>query len=131
MHSNRVLSVGRIQSNSVCVGGFIGSFIDLALLVLRCCTIEEDEKDARVGELLAAQQVDVFHPQVEGQLDDGAVLHVSGDVCHQSQVLHQTACLRITTRKPCTHTFISSAGMRQHWSSDRATAIFEGHLLTF
>lgn len=91
--------------------------------MLRCCTIEEDEKDAWVGELLAAQQVDVFHAQVEGQLDDGAVLHVGGDVRHQSQVLHQAACLRITTTKPCTHTFISSAGMRQHLSSDRATAV--------
>lgn len=60
----------------------------------RCSTIEEDQKDARVGELLSAQKVDVFHPQVEGQFDDRTVLHVGGDVCHQSQVLHQTTRLK-------------------------------------
>ncbi len=60
-------------------------------------TIEEDEEDARVGELLSAQQVDVFHSQVEGQFDDRTVLHVGGDVGHQSQVLHQTAGLQTRT----------------------------------
>lgn len=58
-----------------------------------CFTIEEDEEDAGVGELLSTQQVDVLHTQVEGQLDDGTVFHVCGDVRHQSQVLHQPAGL--------------------------------------
>lgn len=57
-------------------------------------TIEEDEEDARIGELLSAQQVDVFYPEVKGQFDDRTVLHVGGDVGHQSQVLHQTARLQ-------------------------------------
>lgn len=68
----------------------------------RCCTIEEDEEDAWVGELLSAQKVDVFYPQVEGQFDDRTVLHVGGDVRHQSQVLHQTTRLQNKTTKPCT-----------------------------
>lgn len=59
----------------------------------RSFTVEENEEDARVGELLSAQQVDVLHAEVEGQFDDGPVLHVCGDVCHQSQVLDQTAGL--------------------------------------
>lgn len=63
----------------------------------RCCTIEEDEEDAWVGELLSAQKVDVLYPQVEGQFDDRTVLHVGGDVRHQSQVLHQTARLQNQT----------------------------------
>lgn len=65
-----------------------------------CFTIEEDNKDAWVGELLSAQKVNVFYPQVKGQFDDGTILHVSGDVCHQSQVLHQTARLQIKTVNP-------------------------------
>lgn len=60
----------------------------------RSFTIEKDEEDARVGELLSTQQVDVFNPQVEGQFDDWTILHVSGDMCHQSQVLHQTTGLQ-------------------------------------
>lgn len=67
------------------------------LLVQRCCTIEEDEEDAWVGKLLSAQKVDVFYPQVEGQFDDRTVLHVGGDVRHQSQVLHQTTRLQNKT----------------------------------
>lgn len=46
-------------------------------------TVEEDKEDAGVGKLLATQQVDVLHTQVHGQLDDGALLHVCGDVGHQ------------------------------------------------
>lgn len=57
-------------------------------------TIEEDEEDAWVGELLSTQQVDVFYSQIEGQFDDRTVLHVGGDVGHQSQVLHQTTSLQ-------------------------------------
>lgn len=45
-------------------------------------TIEEDEEDTRIGELLSAQQVDVFYPEVKGQFDDRTVLHVGGDVGH-------------------------------------------------
>ena len=60
---------------------------------VRAVTIEEDQEDTWVGELLSTQQVDILHSQVEGQLDDGAVLHVCGDVGHQGQVLHQTTCL--------------------------------------
>lgn len=56
-------------------------------------TIEEDEEDRGVGQLLSTQKVDVLHSQVKCQLDDGAVLHVSGDVGHQSQILHQTTSL--------------------------------------
>lgn len=63
----------------------------------RSFTIEEDEEDARVGELLSTQQVDVFYSQVEGQFDDRTVLHVGGDVGHQSQVLHQTTGLQTKT----------------------------------
>lgn len=60
-------------------------------------TIEEDEEDAWVGQLLSTQQVDVFYSQVEGQLDNRTVLHVGGDVGHQSQVLHQTTGLQTRT----------------------------------
>lgn len=59
-----------------------------------CVTVEKDEEDARVGELLSAQEVDVLHPEVERQFDDRTVLHVGGDVSHQSQVLHQTTRLQ-------------------------------------
>lgn len=62
-----------------------------------CFTIEEDEEDARVGELLSTQQVDVLYSQVKGQFDDRTVLHVGGDVGHQSQVLHQTTGLQTGT----------------------------------
>lgn len=48
----------------------------------RSFTVEEDEEDTRVGELLSTQQVDVFNPEVESQFDDWTVLHVSGDVSH-------------------------------------------------
>lgn len=64
----------------------------------RSFTIEEDEEDAWVGEFLSTQQVDVFYSQVEGQFDDWTVLHVGGDVGHQSQVLHQTTGLQTKTR---------------------------------
>lgn len=63
------------------------------MLVWRSLTVEEDQEDTRVEELFAAQQVDVFYTEVKGQFDDGAILHVGGDVCHQSQVLHQTTGL--------------------------------------
>lgn len=56
-------------------------------------TVEEDDEDARVGQFLSTQQVDVLHPEVEGQFDDGTILHVSSDVGHQGQVLHQTTGL--------------------------------------
>lgn len=69
------------------------------LLLRRSFTIEEDEEDARVRELLSTQQVDVLHSQVEGQFDDRTVLHVGGDVRHQSQVLHQTARLQTKTMR--------------------------------
>lgn len=72
-------------------------FIYYAALVQRSLTIEEDQEDAWVGELLSTQQVDVFNSQVEGQFDDWTVLHVGGDVGHQSQVLHQTTGLRNKT----------------------------------
>lgn len=65
-----------------------------------CVTVEEDEEDAGVGELLSAEQVDVLHTEVERQFDDGAVLHVGGDVSHQSQVLDETACLPKTKAEP-------------------------------
>lgn len=63
-------------------------------------TIEEDKEDAGVGELLSTQQIDVLHAKVEGQFDDGAILHVSGDVSHQSQVLDQTTGLHNAQTKP-------------------------------
>ncbi len=56
-------------------------------------TVEEDEEDSGVGQLLSTQKVDVLHSQVEGQLDDGAILHVSSDVGHQSQIFYQTTSL--------------------------------------
>lgn len=70
------------------------------MCVCVCVTVEEDEEDAGVGELLSTQQVDVLHAQVEGQFDDGAVLHVGGDVSHQSQVLDQTAGLHKIQTQP-------------------------------
>lgn len=45
-------------------------------------TIEKDEEDARVGELLSTQQVDIFYTQIEDQFDDRAIFHVSGNVGH-------------------------------------------------
>lgn len=63
-------------------------------IVTSSFTIEEDKKDAWVGELFATEQVDVFHSEIKSQFDDGPILHVSGDVRHQSQVLHQTAGLQ-------------------------------------
>lgn len=62
-------------------------------------TVEEDQEDEGVGELLATQQVDVLHTQVHGQLDDGPVLHVRSDVGHQGQVLHQAARLPVTNKR--------------------------------
>lgn len=60
---------------------------------VRVFTIEKDQEDTGIRELLSAEQVDVLHAQVEGQFDDGPVLHVCGDVCHQGQVLHQATSL--------------------------------------
>lgn len=65
-----------------------------AYVIFVCFTVEEDNEDARVGELLSAKQVDIFYPKVERQFDDRAVLHVCGDVRHQCQVLHQTTGLK-------------------------------------
>lgn len=78
----------------------------------RVFTIEEDEEDAWVGELLSAQEVHVFYPQVEGQFDDRTVLHVGSDVRHQSQVLHQTTRLQNKTMKP--RTDIDKGGPQQY-----------------
>lgn len=66
-------------------------------LLRRGFTVEEDEEDTRVGQLLSTQQVDVLDAEVESQLDDRPVLHVCCDVRHESQVLHQTAGLRSKT----------------------------------
>lgn len=52
-------------------------------------TVEENEKDTGVGQLLSTQQVNVLNAQVEGQLDNGCIFHVSSDVSHQGQVFHQ------------------------------------------
>lgn len=56
-------------------------------------TIQEDKEDSGVGEFLSTQQIDVLHAQVKGQLNNGSILHVGGDVCHQSQIFHQTTSL--------------------------------------
>lgn len=72
-----------------------------------CFTVEENQEDARIGELLPTQQVHVLHAEVEGQFDDGPVLHVCGDVGHQSQVLHQTTGLRRHTTRIGQHIFKS------------------------
>jgi len=77
-------------------------------LSFRCFTVEEDEEDARVGELLSTQQVDVLDTEVKGQFDDGAVLHVGGDVRHQSQVLHQTTGLQIHMLDPKPSVFVKN-----------------------
>lgn len=95
-HNNYLSS--RAQSNFTAQMS-ISTFEALFKRFLRVSpTVEEDDEDAGVGELLATQQVDVLNPQVHGQLDDGPFLHVRGDVGHQGQVLHQAT--RLTT----THT---------------------------
>lgn len=72
-------------------------YIYEAPLVRRSFTIKEDEEDAWVGELLSTQKVNVFNAKVKSQFDNGTVLHVSGDVGHQSQVLHKTTGLKNQT----------------------------------
>ena len=57
--------------------------VQLCVCICSVVTVEEDDEDAGVGELLSTQQVDVLHTEVKGQLHNGAVLHVCGDVGHQ------------------------------------------------
>ena len=58
-------------------------------------SVEEHQMVLGIGQLLARQQVDVLHAQVDGEAHDGRLLVIRRDVCHQCEVFHETAGLAL------------------------------------